>query len=1089
MTDLRPAARAWVDLVVLAALGTTLLVAHSVPEARGDWTAFALLLVCAAVAHVFPIRPAFDNVTYHLTGAFLVAGALVLSPVQMAVLAAASLAPDLWLRRRVPSMRVMWAFNAAQTTIATLLAFVWLEWTHAHQLETIGDAGALLIAVGMFALVQAVLVGAVVALTARKSLMRSGTFSRAALLSDVAIGLGGLLVAGLWTVKPLLLLGVPALLFVLHRATRTAHLAQLAERDPKTGLYNARFLDRVLEDSVSRGTRAGQSVAVLFADLDHFKRVNDRHGHEAGDLVLRGVADILQSQVGRAGVVARYGGEEFVVVVPGRAQEQAADLAERIRYAVEHQRFELPSGGILSCTISIGVAVAPTDASDAHALLDAADTALRDAKRSRNSVAHCTRTVDTRPTSAAARESRPVPQASPRSALVMLWATVAAGALGAASSLITVAQRPELWTELIPFIAIAVFAEFMSVSVYEARQERISLSFSIAAIMAAVGAEPLAAPLVSLAASLVAVVVVMGQRQRSKLLFNVANPVLASTVASALYALVRPSDHEISASNLAAGLVAVAVYVGINVGLISIMIGLHSGRSLRSVVLESSWFAPTNVLLGLTGAFVGGAFAQLGPIVVGMFVIPILLMRYTLAFYAHRSRRTIRTLEHQAATLEEQADQLERLALHDALTDLPNRLALERQLDHILTDSNHVPGLVLLDLKRFTQINDTFGHQNGDHLLKEVGPRLQGIQHEHGMIARLGGDEFAIVLPRISEVPEQIVCAIQAALSEPFVIEGYSVEVDASIGIATADEATREAQALLRQADVALDVAKRSQEGHATYRAEFDGNSPERVTLVGELRYAIEHDGLTLAYQPQDGCARGGGIRAEALVRWNHPVRGPIPPDDFVALAERTGLIRPLTRWVIDRALQQCHVWRELGHAVPIAVNVSMHDLHDVALPDEISAALAKWDIPADHVCVEVTEGTLMTDPRRALEVLGRLRSLGVQIAVDDFGIGYSSLAYLGRLPVSELKIDRSFVSTMCADVSNAAIVRSTINLGHDLGLSVVAEGVEDEETWRMLRRLGCDSVQGYWISRPLSPFAFGEWLQSRSHGTQAAAA
>jgi EAL domain-containing protein (putative c-di-GMP-specific phosphodiesterase class I) len=212
-------------------------------------------------------------------------------------------------------------------------------------------------------------------------------------------------------------------------------------------------------------------------------------------------------------------------------------------------------------------------------------------------------------------------------------------------------------------------------------------------------------------------------------------------------------------------------------------------------------------------------------------------------------------------------------------------------------------------------------------------------------------------------------------------------------------------------------------------------------------------------------------------LRWHHPTRGTIPPDEFVALAERTGLIRPLTRWVVDHALRQCRAWLDAGFDIPVAVNASMHDVHDVNLPDEIARLLDKWRVPPGYLRVEVTEGTLMADTHRALEVLGRLRSLGIEIAVDDFGTGYSSLAYLGRLPVNELKIDRSFVGELHTNAPNAAIVRSTITLGHDLGLRVVAEGVEDEATWRVLQRFGCDAVQGYWVSRPLAATALVEWL------------
>src|SRR5579864_7974480 len=373
MTDLRPSARVWVDLVVLAAVVATLAGHQVLPAQANDWSAVAILLICASVAHAFPIRPAFDNVTYHLTSSFMVAAAMLLSPAEVALVAAAALAPDLWRRRSVPGIRVLWIFNAAQTTIATLVALAWLRWTGTHQLDGAADALALLAAVGLFTFAQALLVGVVVALNSRKPLLACGTFSATALASDFAIGLGGLLVGGLWLVKPALLLSLPPLLFLLHRATRSVHLAELVDRDPKTGLYNARFLERALEQALVRAHTMNRPVTVLFADLDHFKQVNDRQGHDAGDQVLREVAHILQAQARHGDIVARFGGEEFVVLVTGATEEAAFELAERIRRAVEQHELRLPDGNSLSCTISIGMASAPRDANDTVGLLRHAD--------------------------------------------------------------------------------------------------------------------------------------------------------------------------------------------------------------------------------------------------------------------------------------------------------------------------------------------------------------------------------------------------------------------------------------------------------------------------------------------------------------------------------------------------------------------------------------------------------------------------------------------------------------------------------------------------------------------------------------------
>jgi diguanylate cyclase (GGDEF)-like protein len=1083
MTDLRPSATAWVDLIVLAALAATFGAHQLLPTQDGSWAALALLLVCAAVAHAFPIRPAFDNVTYHLTGAFVLAGAMLLSPVQLAVLATFSIASDLWLRRRMPGVWVLWAFNAAQTTIASLVVLLWLRWAHTRQLETLQDTVVLVVGVALFTFIQALLVGVVVALNSRKSLFSAGTFSRAALLSDFAIGLGGLVVGGLWLVKPMLLLLMPGLVVVLHRATRTAHLAELADRDPKTGLHNARFLERALEAALVRARQHGQPLAVLFADLDHFKQINDRYGHDVGDLVLRGLACVLEDGVNRGDIVARYGGEEFVVLLPGADEGTAMALAEQLRVAVQNHTLELPSGESLACTISIGVALSPVDGDDPATLLRQADAALRQAKTTRNCLARCAETGHARPADV---ESVPPPSAagaasSPRLATLVLGLVTGAGALATLFSIAATLVQPESWSAVVPFLMAAVFAEFMSVNVYQARQQRITLSFSVAAVMATIAAVPFAAPLVTLIACFFATTFVMRQREWRKVLFNLANPVLASAAAGTVYSALRPVDSQISIWTVAAGLAAVLVYVAVNLGPLSLMIALHSGRPLVSVLKASGWFAPTKVLLGLTGAFVGGAFAQLGLVVVAMFVLPMLLMRYTLAFYARRSQDTIRMLEDQAATLEQQTDRLEHQALYDALTDLPNRVLLERELDRTLSEpSNPDTALLLLDLDRFKEINDTFGHRHGDLLLQQIGPRLRSALRERDTIARLGGDEFGVILPEANEHEAQrLALALLSAFKAPFTIEGYPIEVGASIGIAASRNDGRDAATLLRVADVAMYVAKHGQLGLAVHRPEHDRYSPERLTLVAELRQALENDALTLFYQPQVDCHTGQVLGAEALLRWEHPTRGMIPPDQFVALAERTGLIRPLTRWVLDRALRQCRAWRDQGYTIRVSVNASMHDVHDAYLPEEVAQVLARWQLPADCLRVELTEGTLMTDATRALDVLERLRAMGVTIAVDDFGSGYSSLAYLSRLPVSELKIDRAFVSDIQAGGHNAAIVRSTIGLGHDLGLEVVAEGAENQASMDLLRRFGCDSVQGYWISRPLSAAAFAAWLAS----------
>jgi EAL domain-containing protein (putative c-di-GMP-specific phosphodiesterase class I) len=316
-------------------------------------------------------------------------------------------------------------------------------------------------------------------------------------------------------------------------------------------------------------------------------------------------------------------------------------------------------------------------------------------------------------------------------------------------------------------------------------------------------------------------------------------------------------------------------------------------------------------------------------------------------------------------------------------------------------------------------------------------------------------------------------------LEQPFALGGLQLEIDASIGIALSPDHGSDADTLLRRADVAMYVAKRGNSGYALYTADRDQHSPMRLALVAELRRAIETDELSLYFQPKVRMDTGKVTCAEALVRWQHPRHGMLNPDLFVPIAEQTGLIRPLSRWVLDAALRQVNSWRHDGLDLSVAVNLSMRNLHDPEIADMIRRRLLRWGVPPESLTIEITESSLMADAARAMEVLNRLRAMGVGVSIDDFGTGYSSLAYLKRLPVHELKIDRSFVAHMATDENDAAIVRSTIGLAHELGLSVVAEGVEDQDTWDVLANVGCDVAQGYFISRPLPPLVLGEWLAS----------
>jgi diguanylate cyclase (GGDEF)-like protein len=426
--------------------------------------------------------------------------------------------------------------------------------------------------------------------------------------------------------------------------------------------------------------------------------------------------------------------------------------------------------------------------------------------------------------------------------------------------------------------------------------------------------------------------------------------------------------------------------------------------------------------------------------------------------------------------------QLRHQALHDALTDLPNRTLLHRRAERALRGDG-LGAMLLIDLDRFKEVNDTLGHDHGDELLIEVAGRLQAALRRGDTLARLGGDEFAVLLDGLPDrgAAVELASRLQDALRRPFALRGVAVELEASVGIALYPEHGTSVGALLQRADVAMYDAKRGHRGVATYTEERDPYSEDRLGLLAELRRALEQDELVLHYQPKVDLGSGAVTGVEALVRWEHPTRGLLAPDEFVPLAERTGAIADLTRWVVDTALAQHRAWRDAGVDLPIAVNLAAANIVDLTLPERVAHLLARHGVSGDRLECEISEHTVMADPVRATEVLARLRALGVRLSLDDFGTGHSSLAYLKRLPLDEVKIDRSFVAGMAEDENDAVIVRSTIDLARNLGLAVVAEGVESAEIMRGLADLSCDTAQGFHVSRPLPADALLAWLSGQA--------
>ncbi len=427
----------------------------------------------------------------------------------------------------------------------------------------------------------------------------------------------------------------------------------------------------------------------------------------------------------------------------------------------------------------------------------------------------------------------------------------------------------------------------------------------------------------------------------------------------------------------------------------------------------------------------------------------------------------------------------------DGLTGLANRPHFNDRIDELIKEgADGTPmafGVLLIDLDHFKDINDTLGHQYGDDLLAELGPRLAERIGEGGLVARFGGDEFGILPAVRTENMAALTAIVEdvlACIREPVSFDDITLQVDASIGVARYPADGEDAQTLLRRADIAMYSAKAERDGHRFYTHGQDSHSVSRLSMVGDFRRALEQeDQIVVHFQPIIDLGTSGDLLttrvhgAEALVRWQHPELGLLQPAAFLDMVEQTGLIGAMTTCVLERAIAECAAWHSSGRAIAISVNLSVRNLHDPMLSTQVAQMLERHRLPPEALKLEITESMILSDPQRALATVKSLSEIGVSFAVDDFGTGHSSLANLRMLPVHELKIDRSFVTPMLNEESDGVIVRSTVDLGHALGLKVVAEGIEDEVTLARLAQLGCDRGQGYYFSKPIPPIEFMRWV------------
>ena len=622
-----------------------------------------------------------------------------------------------------------------------------------------------------------------------------------------------------------------------------------------------------------------------------------------------------------------------------------------------------------------------------------------------------------------------------------------------------------LLTPEVLLLALCAFAgELVSVKVVRRDAEgevTTSATFAFATLLVA---GPACAVVALVSASLAADLI--QRKTPTKLLFNASQYAITLTVSwlvlEALTGVPRVGqEFHFTPDDLPGILAAAATFFLVNSTLVAIVIALVQDVRIGGHVVQDWLFqAPTaGLMLGLAPMVALAADFALPA--VALLVLPLLAV--------HRGGRHAVAKEHQA--------------VHDALTGLPNRSSFRHEVEQVAGRcADRTATVMLIDLDRFKEINDTLGHHAGDRLLQDVSERLRTSLDEHATVARLGGDEFGVLLPDMAsgEEASRVALHLLAQLREPFSTHGLTVAVDASIGIACAPEHGSAVEPLIQRADIAMYAAKEGGRGYVLFEPELDRYSPRRLSLTGALRSAIADGEIVLHFQPKAELRTGRIIAVEALARWQHPRLGLIGPSEFVPIAEQTGLIGPLTSYVLEAALRQLRAWSEQGEDLSVAVNLSARSFLDAELAAELPPLLERIGVDAGRLELEITESMLMADPARAQATLERLSAIGVRLSVDDFGTGYSSLAHLKRLPVDVIKIDKSFVIDMPHDASDAAIVRSTIELAHNLGLKVVAEGVESHEAWQRLEELGCDLAQGFHVSRPLPADAMMRLLAER---------
>ncbi|HEX2807925.1 MAG TPA: EAL domain-containing protein [Kineosporiaceae bacterium] len=644
-----------------------------------------------------------------------------------------------------------------------------------------------------------------------------------------------------------------------------------------------------------------------------------------------------------------------------------------------------------------------------------------------------------------------------------------------------VVQFPQVpWrdTELLPcylFTAMLVLGELRPLLVARSDGDTDQVTVSTTFALALVLTGPLAYAMLVQGLA-VAVSDTWSRRQPLRAAFNVGQYLLTLAAARSVFCLLTGTPFlapttQLTSEDIIPALLAGIAFFAVNNGTVAVAVALDQGRSALAVLAGDLRVQglTSSILIGL--APVAAVLADHWLVLLPLIALPLVGVQRSAWIAAQRQHE----------------------ALHDSLTGLPNRKLFRLRADRLLAGvrgDNALVGVMLLDLDHFKDVNDTLGHHVGDGLLREVAVRITDALPPGVTVARLGGDEFVVLIGPVAEADAvtRLAHKISARLSEPIVAEGVRLGVQASIGIALNTDHRASTDTMLQRADVALYLAKDNRGDVQVYRPEIDQNTLVRLNLLADLYTAAQNEEFELAFQPQIDTATGEVVALEALSRWHHPVHGVIEPDVFIPLAENSGAIRQMSQSAIEGALRTLHRLRGDGHHLAMAVNLSARVLSDLQVPAWVQRMLLETSVPSSLLTIEVTESTLIADPRRALRVLQELREMGVRLAIDDFGTGYSSLSYLQRLRPDDLKVDKSFVTDMLTDENDAVIVRSVIELAHGLGLTVVAEGVEDGATLALLAALHCDRAQGFHVARPMPERELTAWLNARrALGAQAA--